>query len=305
MSGPPALRIILVIGACTFLLAPPVRAQSPQTLPARCVSPLYGSDAFKELIGLRIFPKIVVDEVQFDGATHLTGADHDQLIASLAGHEFDADHDWLAEPLETVRAFWRDRGYFRVNVTADEKNLETDSTRRRVALTFHVEEGPQYRLKDVGFRSSDVDVPLVFPPEQLRKMVPMADGNILSVKEIRDGLDAFRRFYGSQGYIDSVSTISTEIDNASHQISLLFWLDQGRQFRVGTIEFVGKHPEAQAILRSQLKVGEIFSETTVKNFYEQNKPLLPVGATRSDSYATRNQKSGTVSLIFDFRDCPR
>jgi Surface antigen variable number repeat len=304
MSGRSTLRIILLTCAYTFTLAPQIQAQSPEAYPARCKSPFYATDEFKELIGLKVYPRIVIDEVEFDGASHLPGVSRDQLIALLEDREFDDEPNWVAGPEEHVREFWLDRGYFKVRVTSSEKILTPDPTRRHAAAAFHVEEGPQYSLKDIHFQSSDPAISLAFPPDQLRKLFPIQDGDILRTSGIRDGMEALKELYESKGYIDFTSEPVTDIDNASNQISLIFQLDQELQFRIGKIDFLGNRPQAESIVRSQMKVGDIFSERAVESFYEGNKSLLPAGASSRDLIASRSQETGTVNLTFDFRDCP-
>jgi outer membrane protein assembly factor BamA len=245
-----------------------------------------------------------VDKVKFEGANHIPDADREELIASLKTHDFYNDEGWLDDAAQLVGAFWRNRGYFKVNVTPEKKILNPGSAPEYVELTFHVEEGLQYRLKTVRFQSSDPEVPLVFPPEQLRKLVPMRDGDLVSFGAMRDGLEAFRQLYDSRGYVDFTSVPVTDIDDESNQISLIFQMDQERQFYIAKIDFLGNRPQAEDILRSQMKVGDIFSEHAVDEFYLQNKSLLPADASSRDLVVSRNQKAGSVTLTFDFRDCP-
>lgn len=269
------------------------------------MSPLIALDEFKELIGLRVYPKMVIDDVKIEGGSHLSDYDRAQLIAALERRQFDRDDDWLADPEGIVSGYWRDRGYFRVNVTTEEKVLSSDSTYQHVALSFHVQEGLQYRLQVIRFQNTDRAVPLAFPPGQLRKLIPLQDGELFNTESIRKGMEALMNLYTSRGYIDFVTVPDTQFDEISCQIALVMGLDQGRQFRIAKMEVVGTHLEAQRILRSRLKVGDIFNSTAIKDFFRQNKPLLPPDTSLQDVHVTRNIKNGTVSLVFDFRDCPR
>ena len=132
----------------------------------------------------------------------------------------------------------------------------------------------------------------------------MKDGDLISVGAMRDGLEALKQLYDSRGYIDFTSTPVTDIDDESNQISLIFDLDQELQFRIEKIDFLGNRPQAERILRLQMKAGDIFSEHIIEDFYQQNRPLLPAGASPRDLIMIRNHKIGAVALTFDFRDCP-
>jgi outer membrane protein assembly factor BamA len=186
------------------LLALPLQAQLPETPPKRCRSLFSYSDDFRELIGERVHPKIVIDEVKFEGANHLPDANLEELIASLKDFDFKDNSGWLEEAELLVSKFWGNRGFFKVNVKAEEQILNPDRDPQHVQLTFHIEEGIRYWLKDIRFQSSDPEVPLALSPDQLRNLIPMQDGDTLSVKAIRDGMDALKDVYNARGYMDFV-----------------------------------------------------------------------------------------------------
>ena len=129
------------------------------------MSPLIALDEFKELIGLRVYPKMVMDDVKIEGGSHLSDYDRAQLIAALERRQFDRDDDWLADPEGIVSGYWRDRGYFRVNVTTEEKVLSSDSTYQHVALSFHVQEGLNTGCKSFASKIPIVQSRLPFRPD--------------------------------------------------------------------------------------------------------------------------------------------
>jgi outer membrane protein assembly factor BamA len=144
--------------------------------------------------------KVVIDAVNFDGPIHLPNSIREQLITELKQREFDGDYDWLGEIQEVpVRGAWQDQGYFRVNSTAQARIISSDSTIQHVSVIVHVDEGLQYRLGDVSFREGDPDDPLPFPAEELRKLVPLREGDLFNVEKIREGLEALKKLYDSNG----------------------------------------------------------------------------------------------------------
>jgi outer membrane protein assembly factor BamA len=111
-----------------------------------------------------------------------------------------------------------------------------------VSVTAHVEEGLQYRLGTIQFRSSNLDVPLAFGAEELRKQIPMNEGDVFSAAKIRASLDALNHSYRSNGYIDFVAEPLIDVDDSHQRISLIMELDQQKQFRLGKIEVFGLDP---------------------------------------------------------------
>jgi len=172
-------------------------------------------------------------------------------------------------------------------------------------LTVHLDEGLQYRLGDVRFRSSDPTVPLVFSNEELRKLLQMREGDLLSADKIREALDAMKQLYGSHGYIDFVASPLTNIDDERGRVSLTIEVDQQKQFRFGKIEVFGLDPQTENVLKSTLKPSDIYSDRIVQNFLKEQKSSLPPDASFEDIEFHRNVRAGTVDLRFNFQTCPQ
>src|SRR5271156_1117166 len=240
-------RFILSGVVLALVWPSPTCAQLPPEL-ERCLPyPSYAQeirDMDEEVaakMGVKASPRIIIDDVKFDGPIHISDSDRQQLVSELKERSYRADYDWLSEVQEIgIKNVWRDRGYFKVEVSAKEELLRSDSAGEHVLVIVHVDEGAQYRLGSVRFRSSDPDVPLAFPPEELRKLIPMNEGDIFSAEKIREGLEALKLLYGSDGYIDFVAKPLIDIDDGTeHRISLVMELDQQKQFRLAKIEVFG------------------------------------------------------------------
>jgi outer membrane protein insertion porin family len=184
--------------------------------------------------------------------------------------------------------------------------VSADSTYEHVSVTIHVEPGLQYRLGDVRFRNDrDEHDNLALPREELRKLIPLQEGDLFSTEKIRQSLDAMKKFYGSYGYINFVATPVTEVDDATQRISLLMELDEGKQFRVGKVEIFGLEAGKAAMLTSALQTGDVFNRRLVDDFVEANMSALPEGASRRVLGMQGDEKEGTVDIVVDFRARPQ
>jgi outer membrane protein assembly factor BamA len=287
--------------------------------------------------------KVTVEDVKFDGAIHLPNEILEQLIASIKQHEFEMDSDglgegqeapitnasqqqrqlkkrlnaespvlsrdssWLREVQEVIiMGAWQEQGYFTVHTSVESQVLSRDSTSQHVSITVRVNEGPQYRLGEVEFRSAQDPRPapeLLFPPDELRQQIPLREGDLFNVQKIREGLDALRRLYLRKGYIDFTASTITSVDDVQQTVSLLFELDPQERFRVSTIEILGLDPALESLLRSQIRSGDIFDATLINSFYKDHKSALPPDASPADNEVRRNVKDGTVEIKLNFRPC--
>lgn len=245
-------------------------------------------------------PRAIIDAVRFEGATHLPDSVREQLIASLKQHEFDRDSDWIGELQEVgIREAWLQQGYYRARVAAEAQRVGGDSTHERFSVTVHVDEGLQYRLGGTRFVGETA-----FPREELRKLIPLREGELFNVARIRESIEALRKMYASKGYIDFVAVPVTEVDDVGRRISLVMEVQEGPQFRVGRVEVFGLDPRMETLLRSKLKPGEPFNPEVVDDFYKENKSVLPADVSPQDMEIYRGVRNGTIDLVFDFRTCP-
>jgi outer membrane protein assembly factor BamA len=311
------LLFTLACTVCVLLCSSPISAQISRRLD-RCLP--YPSladeiDDMREEVRAKIAatagapaaPRtVVIDDVKFDGPTHLPDATRERLVAELKLRTFEADSGWLEEvQAVSIRSAWLDAGFFKVAPTATVQVISTDPAVQHVSLTVHLDEGLQYRLGDVGFRSSDPTSPLVFSNEELRKLLQMREGDLLSVDKIREALDAMKRLYGSHGFIDFVATPITYIDDERARVSLMIEVDQQKQFRVGKIEVFGLNPALEELLRSKLKPSDIFNNDLITNFLTENKSSLPPDVSSENIEFHRNVARGMVDLRFNFQTCPQ
>jgi outer membrane protein insertion porin family len=259
------------------------------------------------MTGKEVYPKIIVDSVKFDSSVHLSDlSEEPEIISEIKQHMFDRGSEGLDEVLEVgIRYAWLDRGYFKVTVTGQTQVISSDSGYEHVAVTIHVTPGQQYRLGDVGFRESNPVQPLAFATEELRKLIPLQEGDVFNVTKVRESFDGLKKLYDSHGYINFVATPVTDVDDSTQRVSLIMELDEGKQFRVRKIEVFGLQPSKAATLTSRVKPGDVFQHSLVEAFVKANLPEF-LDVTSSEVLDLRkDQKAGTVDVVVDFRRLPK
>jgi outer membrane protein assembly factor BamA len=330
------VRIILRVALLGFLVAGVFPAPAFAQFSAgseKCEPLAPSSDEFKELTGKKVFPKIVIDDVYFDGPTLLPDSFRERIVAGLKQRELDGDPDWIERVEQTIRGAWQDEGYIEVRVELQPSSLRGDSTYQYVRLSIHVDEGLQYRLGGLQFRPPTTDAPLTdsteqvggkkievggkesrpmyrtdhfaFPVEVLRGLIPIQEGEIFSAAKIREGLEAMRKFYGTKGYIDFTPEPQTEIDDSNQRINLTMVLDEEKQYRVGGIEISGLDANMESMLRSRLKSGDIFDYSVLERFIEEYKSALSPGASTANFELRKHLRDATVDVRGNFQRCPQ
>lgn len=249
-------------------------------------------------------PQTYLEKVTFAGVTFPDGVSRKALVARMRQKALNAGPKWLQQVWREVRAAWQDHGYFQAVVSIQHQLVRSNAGERDVALTIHVDPGPQYRAYLVRVRSANPAKPLAVSDLKLRAMIPLHPGQVLNLSKLHEGLAAMRNFYFSKGYLDYSATPGFHIDSQRDRVNLNIYVDEGRQYRVGRLEVLGLEPDLKRQLEAQFKLGEVFNWMRVVDFYQTQKQILRPELSPSDDRIYPNRETGKVVVILDFRACP-
>jgi outer membrane protein assembly factor BamA len=133
----------------------------------------------------------------------------------------------------------------------------------------------------------------------------MSDGDTFNESAIRQSLARLRELYASRGFIDFVAEPEFNVDDNAQEIGLLLVLQEGKQFVYREVQVLGLDPAMESLLRERLAPGDVVNPDLVDDFFEQNRGLLPLGASRRNSVRySLDGKSGTEDITVDVRPCP-
>jgi outer membrane protein insertion porin family len=195
----------------------------------------------------------------------------------------------------------------RFDVSVDPKIIELPNN--RVDLVFEIKEGEKTGVKEIRFVGTHA-----YSWSRLKEVIKTSESNWLSFLQTTDiydpdrveaDRDLLRRFYLKHGYAD-VRIISAvgEYDPVKKGFIVTFTIDEGAQYRVGTVEIVSNVRAIDpATVRSQLKL----SEGSVYNadLVEKSVEAMTIQASKYGyAFATvrprgdRNFETKTINLAF-------
>jgi outer membrane protein assembly factor BamA len=276
-------------------------AVQAQQRPDRCKLHFTGDDPSEQTERLR------VESLTLRGATNLDPSVQNAVVVDAESHDYDDRADMIDEIREKIREAWLELGYFeaQVEVTAEPVKPDNQELYRVVA---EIHEGDQFRLDKIQMASAmGANAPLAIPPEELRRLIPLNDGDIFNVRKIRDGLENLRRAYGAQGYIDFTATPDFDIPHQKKSISIRMTLDEQAQYRVSDVSVLGVDPKLAQEMSAHLRRGALYDAPAFDKFFsdfvETHKRELPAEAGHQDLYVTRDVRARAVAIRADFRAC--
>ncbi len=300
------------------------------------VKPTYeripATNAVKLVFNIDEGPKVKVGTISFVGNKAFSdrrlirAMRHDRPIAIPLGITYipimskTFDRPKLDEDLEVgVRGLYQDHGYFKVDVNvASTKTVDVNrggipgpwpgigsKHGKATNIVVTIDEGEQYRMGKLTFRSADPDEGLIFKPDILARVFPLKQGDIFDADKIRKSLDTYKKLYGQYGYIDFTPEPLFDVDDAKKVVNLTLQFDQQKAYFVRRIEFSGNTTTRDKVIRRELLLdeGQVFNNRLWElsilrlnqlGYFNTIKP--------EDAEIKRNVKAGTVDILLKLKE---
>ena len=213
---------------------------------------------------------------------------------------------------QRITEIYRRNGRFDVRVVP--KIIEQPNN--RVDLIFEVSEGAKTGIKSIDFVGNQA-----YSSYRLKDVIKTRESNFLSFlgsndiydpDRIEADRDIIRRFYLKNGYADvQVIAALTEYDPAVGGFLVTFKIEEGQQYRVGTVQFQTSIATLDAnsfASFSRVGVGSIYNAEAVEKSIEE---MTIEASRRGYAFASikprgdRNFETHTVSIIFVIEEGPR
>jgi outer membrane protein assembly factor BamA len=288
----------------------------------------YGCPVLLDDIDTESVPlSVVLHDVRFDGKISLPKSDLEDFVSGLKQTGLFATPRWADGIAEDVERMWLDHGYSQVIVEPEARTFSVDAEGEHVFLTFHINEGTKRWLKEIRFSEKDstVSAPDTSIPEsrtqqvsnsllnqnhaspnprslpafsldQLRKLIPIQDGDVFSTPKLYEGFDALQTLYKSEGYAEFSVTPTIALGDRDNSASVTVELDEGEQFHVGKVEALGIDAALAERLQVAVPKGEVFHPTALKS-------VLPEAAANRVRLDKRKREA-IVDITIDLRPCP-
>ncbi|MEH2689694.1 outer membrane protein assembly factor BamA [Bradyrhizobium diazoefficiens] len=211
-----------------------------------------------------------------------------------------------------IAEIYRRSGRYDVRVTPE----IVEQPNNRVDLIFTVQEGGKTGVKSIEFIGNTS-----YSAARLRDVIKTHEGNLLSFlgnndvfdpDRVEADRDLIRRFYLKNGFADAqVVAALTEYDPERKGFLVTFKIEEGQQYRVGSVEFRSTVPNFDsAALRSYSRVnaGSLYNVELLEKSVEE---MQIEASRRGFAFAVvrptgdRNFEAQTVSVVFSIDEGPR
>lgn len=161
------------------------------------------------------------------------------------------DTEQLTTDVAALVAYYRDRGY--LDVRAD-REITPSPNGKEAIITFIIDEGERYALREVIVEPFPNQTVEVFSPEQVRGLINVKQGDPYAAVEIRRAVRALRDAYRQMGYVDA-RVVSQDLRViGTNRVDLRLSISEGERYRTGLVSISGNELTRQKVIRREIEV---------------------------------------------------
>ena len=181
--------------------------------------------------------------------------DDDRLLGLLQSSErtinpFSSADEYsqvkLAADIETIRAYYQDRGFIRFEVDSTQVSISPD--KREIFIVINIREGERYTLRDIEL-DGEVDI----SREELLSLISVKPGDTFARKDIVSSSNAINDRLGQDGYAFAEVDVVPDINDEDRDVGLRFVVNPGKRVYVRRITFTGQYKTRDEVLRREMR----------------------------------------------------
>lgn len=142
------------------------------------------------------------------------------------------NRDTLDGDVQRLTAYYRGLGFFRARVgrEIDVRPDPFDSNREWVTVTFVIDEGPRYRIRNIAFFGNEK-----LPQEKLQGGLELKSGDYFDQNKLQLDIAKLQDKYGAIGHVFADVEVDPRFLEEPGMLDLVYRIDEGRQYQVGRI----------------------------------------------------------------------
>ena len=153
----------------------------------------------------------------------------------------DIDREKIDADVDALTSYYRSLGFFQAKV-GRELEVVKGAGRDWTRLTFVINEGPRYSVRNVSFMGNSR-----FKSEFLSRDLKLKSGEPFNQSKMEGDLNLVRDIYGGRGFVFADIRADPRFLEEPGQLDLVYNITEGQRYRVGQINvrIRGEHPHTR------------------------------------------------------------
>lgn len=231
--------------------------------------------------------------VEFEGSEELDRSKIEEALTQAeAAIQLDTfiDTALIQKAKTIVRVMLAEAGYHDPVVTHEIEAVAGGP--KRVRLVFTIEDGPETQIREIEFSGNEKESDGALRKQMKANTTPriwpisiFSDRGIYKEHRFAEDADAIVQHYRNQGYVRAqvgqpeLTTLEDSGDGRQRFVKMRIPVSEGRQYRLGDLEFEGVEILREEALRAQFDIQEddFYSEETIREGIERAQALYGAG----------------------------
>ncbi len=167
----------------------------------------------------------------------------------------------LSADMESIRTLYMNSGYMDFNIESTQVSISPD--KKDIFITLNISEGEKYTVSGIKVVGTEA----VLTHEEMRKMISIKPGDVLSRDAITDSTRKISESLGEEGYAFANVNAAPEVDKEKHQVAFTFVVDPMQRAYIRRINITGNEKTRDEVIRREFRQmeGSWFATSKVKN----------------------------------------
>lgn len=257
-----------------------------------------------------VWPRLKVTDVLFTGNKKFSSAKLMKKITTVEKVKKDPigkplDERQIFADAQEIKKLYEKSGYPSTTVVP---KVTPDERSGRATVTFEITEAPKIRISDVVFEGAEA-----FKQRKLRKVFKtrrqwwmswLTQSGTLKEDQLDEDKERIAEFYRDAGYIDFELLEVKQVPKGPKKIELRVALTEGRQYKVGAVDYKGValFPTNDITARLKMGAGQTFTPKGLSKDMETVQDLYGTKGyvdARVVARKNANTETGNMDLVYD------
>ena len=210
--------------------------------------------------------RTTIDEIRFSGNAFASAGALRRAIESREQSIFSSGvfrEGNLERDRQEIRRYYAERGYVDAEVVEiDQEIVEDSEDRRRMRLTYFIEEGEQWTFGGFRFEGNEI-----FTDEQLTRSTRLSEGSVLNAVRLEQDFDAILDVYREGGYLFNEIDLREDRDETENTITYTVQIVERGRAHIENIVVRGNEKTGENVVLREvpLEEGDVFSLTRLRD----------------------------------------
>ncbi|MFB0524745.1 MAG: outer membrane protein assembly factor, partial [Phycisphaerae bacterium] len=150
----------------------------------------------------------------------------------------------VTEDIERVENLYYERGFLDYRIAA---KTEFTDDKRKVHVTFVIDEGPIYRVGKIVFAGNHY-----FDQQTLQAKLQLEPGQVYIKRKAESDAKRLGELYHEHGFVDAEVAQQPKFVSDANMVNVEFEIAEGKQFRIGRIDITGNEFTQDKAIRQVL-----------------------------------------------------